>query len=773
MIKHLTESALIHLLAIFNDCWSQGFFPQCWKSAVTVTIPKPGKNLDELKSYRPISLLSTVGKLLERIVSTRLQSITQNILPPEQAAYRVTRSAEDVLLSLTQYAADGFQKRKPAERTTLACVDYSAAFDRVWHLGLINKMSNSLPGRYVRFARSFLVNRTFRVRIGSTLSRTNTQKNGTPQGSCLSPMLFILYTADLPAHIHATSDTIKVGMYADDVAVWSRSSNLASSQAEVQLALDAITEWSDLNYMTLNPTKSEAILLTPDTHEHKHILDLKIRGINILTPDTITYLGVAIDHGLFFHTHAANLAASVCRRTRAMSTLRGQSWGITAEDLARLHSTFVLPKLRYCLPAFGAHLSAASTKKIDIAILKGARITTGLHKGTQNDAVWIESHGVTFETEIRRACLISHEKSLRIDARNPRAVAAVEITNTRLPNRKNSRSLSLELLDNMELPTARLPLIELTPPWMELRIKCATSLPIAIQKSDANIRTVAEQAIRSHFPVDLCIYTDGSAESGTANGGSAAVFTRGDPSSPIRLKTLKEPAGAACSSYVCELLAIKMALQECARKHTNCSILIISDSQSAISAIQSSSFATHPHIAEIGRLASSLLQVTAAYCPSHIGVIGNEWADVEASAAAAMDQDSTAIDFASARTYITRQINNPAPTHPLTVEVFSRGAGTKHLLQEESHRREIRRIRSGHSMSLASYRHRLDDTISDSCRFCGIEPESISHLFRCGSLSTPLIRAFGVARPHISVLTLDEDGSRAYLLDIGVFDSDV
>jgi ribonuclease HI len=771
MIKHLTESALIHLLAIFDDCWSQGYFPQCWKSAITVTIPKPGKCLSEMKSYRPISLLSTVGKLLEKIISTRLQSITQQILPPEQSAYRSTRSAEDVLLSLTQYVSDGFQKRKPAERTTLACVDYSAAFDRVWHLGLIRKMSHSLPGRYVRFVRSFLCNRTFRVRIASSLSRTNVQKNGTPQGSCLSPMLFILYTADLPAHIHAASNSTKVGMYADDVAVWNRSSNLAHSQSEIQKALDAITEWSDHNYMSLNPSKSEAILLTPSTHEHKHDLDLKIRGVRILTPKTITYLGVAIDHGLFFHTHAANLVASVGRRTRAMGMLSGQNWGVTAEDLARLHSSFVLPKLRYCLPAFGAHLSPASITKINTAILKGARITTGLLYGTPNDAIWIESRGIAFNTEIKRACLISHEKSLRMDDTNPRAIAATEASSIRLPNKKSSRAMSQELLDQMDLPTERLPLVELVPPWMEHNIKCKASLPTATKKTDANIRTVAELAIRSHLPVDICIYTDGSAEAGSANGGSAAVFTKGDPSSPIRLKVLKEPAGAACSSYVCELLAIKMALQECAKSFSNSSILIISDSQSAISAIQSSSFATHPYIAEIGRIASSLPVVSAIYCPSHVGVIGNEWADEEARAAAAMDQYTTAIDFPSARCFIKQQITNPAPNHQLTRDVFSLGLVTRNLLSDETCRREMRKIRSGHSIRLAAFRHRLDDSISESCRFCHIEPETITHLLCCKSLSSQLRNSFGTRRPPLSILATDERSAHTYLTDIGVFDA--
>jgi hypothetical protein len=284
-------------------------------------------------------------------------------------------------------------------------VDYSAAFDKVWHLGLIRKMSRTVPGRFTRFTRSFLTNRLFKVRIGTSLSRTNVQKNGTPQGSCLSPMLFLLYTADLPDHIRSTSDSIRIGIYADDVAVWSRSSIIAETQADVQKALDAIAVWSKLNYMSINPTKSEGILFTPSTREHKTVLDLKINDIPIRTPDTITYLGITFDKGMFFHKHAKILSDSISQRTRALSLLAGQNWGITSDDLSHLHTSFVLPKMRYSLSAFGAHLSNASKKKLDTAILKGCRLSTGLYSGSPNDAVWIESRATTVDTEIRRAVL--------------------------------------------------------------------------------------------------------------------------------------------------------------------------------------------------------------------------------------------------------------------------------------------------------------------------------------------------------------------------------
>jgi ribonuclease HI len=770
MLKHITAKALQHLLALFNDAWSQGSFPHCWRTAITVTIPKPGKKLDELKSYRPISLLSCVGKLLERIISTRLQAITQQVIPPEQSAYRVSRSSEDSLLSLIQYAADGFQKKKPAERTTLACVDYSAAFDRVWHIGLIKKLSFSVPARYVRFVRSFLTNRVFRVRIGTTTSRANVQKNGTPQGSCLSPMLFVLYTSDLPAHIHASSDSVQVGVYADDVAVWSRSADLAISEGKVQSALDAISDWSYKNYMSINPSKSEGILLTSNTHEHKHLLNLKIRGIPIRTPDSVTYLGITIDRGLFFHKHAANLAATICQRTRAMAMLSGQNWGITTSDLSRLHLSFVLPKIHYCLAAFGAHLSNASILKVDTAILKGCRVTTGMYRGSPNDAIWIESKGTTFTTEVKRACLISYEKSLRSVSSNPRAVAASQAANNRLPNRKNSRSMSLELIDEIDMPTERLSLVELVPPWRQQNISCTPTLPTTMKKSDDNIRAAAEEAIRSHYPTDICIYTDGSAESGTTNGGSSAVFTKGDPSAPIRLKTLRQPAGSTCSSYVCELLAIKIALQECVRTYPTSSILIISDSQSAIAAIQGGSFAVHPHIAEIGLLASRLTQVAAAFCPSHIGVIGNEWADAEANAATKLDQNTAAVDFASAKSYIQRQIKNPPPTHPHTLEVFSQGLVASNFHPDENCRREMRRIRCGHTKYLAAFRHRLNSDVSDLCRFCNAKPETIKHVLTCGKLTREIRDHFGTRRLTLSSTAEDEAGVYGFLADVGIFD---
>jgi ribonuclease HI len=334
--------------------------------------------------------------------------------------------------------------------------------------------------------------------------------------------------------------------------------------------------------------------------------------------------------------------------------------------------------------------------------------------------------------------------------------------------------MSCELLESVDLPTERLPLTQLTPPWLQTKITCTPSFSSEVNKADPAIKVEAERVIRDHSATtDICVYTDGSATGGFINGGSAAIFTMGDPSAPVRLKTLMQPAGAACSSYTCELLAIKIALEECVTHHPHANILIVSDSQSAISAIQGGAFAPHPYVADISRLASDLQLVHATYCPSHIGVIGNEWADVAANTAATMDQHNTAVDFQSSKRHIIRSINNPAPTHHLTSEVFKEGFTKRNFLPNEVDRKEMRRIRCGHSKLLAAYRNRLDPSASDSCRFCDDNPETITHLLRCPALAIPLQQQFGEPEAPVSTTATDEIGAHAYLCKIGVIDADL
>ena len=164
MLKHLPRSGMDLLLYTFNLSWSSHSFPSIWKTSSIIPIHKMGKPLDSPASFWPISLISCVSKLFERIILSRLLFFLESnsILSRRQAGFRPGRSTLDQILYLSQSISDGFNKPRPGSRTILSTIDFSKAFDSVWHPALFHKLiSAGLPPCFARCTQSFLSDRRF------------------------------------------------------------------------------------------------------------------------------------------------------------------------------------------------------------------------------------------------------------------------------------------------------------------------------------------------------------------------------------------------------------------------------------------------------------------------------------------------------------------------------------------------------------------------------------------------------------------------------------
>ena len=223
MLKHLPRSGMDFLLHIFNLSWSSHSFPSIWKTSSFIPIHKMGKPLDSPASFRPISLTSCVSKLFERNILSRLLFFLESnsILSPRQAGFRPGRSTLDQILYLSQSISDGFNKSRPGSRTILSTIDFSKAFDSVWHPALFHKLiSAGLPPCFRRWTQSFLFDRRACVVYQNHKSRSFRVRRGVPQGSILGPVLFSLFINDLPASLPFS---VSCSLYADDLAIWSSS----------------------------------------------------------------------------------------------------------------------------------------------------------------------------------------------------------------------------------------------------------------------------------------------------------------------------------------------------------------------------------------------------------------------------------------------------------------------------------------------------------------------------------------------------------------------
>ena len=237
MLKHLPRSGMDFLLHIFNLSWSSHSFPSIWKTYSIIAINKMGKPLDSPASFRPISLTSCVSKLFERIILSRLLFFLESnsILSPRQAGFRSGQSTLDQILFLSQSISDGFNKPRPGSRMILSTIDFSKAFDSVWHAALFHKLiSAGLPPCFARWTRSFLSDRRASVAYIYHNGRSFRVRRGVLQGSVFGPVLFSFFINSLLAFLPSS---VSCSLYADDLAIWSSSPSVPTAVEATQGAL--------------------------------------------------------------------------------------------------------------------------------------------------------------------------------------------------------------------------------------------------------------------------------------------------------------------------------------------------------------------------------------------------------------------------------------------------------------------------------------------------------------------------------------------------------
>src|SRR5580698_2974818 len=236
-----------------------GYFPRQWKMAFGVMLPKPNKDASVVTNYRPISLLDSMGKLFKKVITRRMHRHFQdiNFFNPYQRAYLEKKEASEHIYCLGEEIR--LAKAK-GWTTTVVSLDVEKAFDSVWHDGIRFKLNAmKLPVKLVRLLSSFLTDRTIKVRISHRYSKSVSLEAGTPQGSVLSPLLYLIYVNDLPVE---PSNNCRVGQFADDVNVWTLYRSKKVAFLRLQRALNEIQKWCSKWRIKLNVAKTQLVLFS-------------------------------------------------------------------------------------------------------------------------------------------------------------------------------------------------------------------------------------------------------------------------------------------------------------------------------------------------------------------------------------------------------------------------------------------------------------------------------------------------------------------------------
>lgn len=229
-----------YIRALFEQCLRLGHHPLCWRQAEVVMIPKGGKrDLTSVRDWRPIALLSCLSKGLERLVAARLSylALDRGVLHPNQVSALLKRSSTDLAVALTHDIESALIAGKVV---TLTTSDIKGAFDSV----LRNRMALRLREQgwahgLVDYVHTFMSDRTARVRLQQTLTEPFELLCGLPQGSPLSPILFLLYTEP----IYRLSEPDRRFGYADDVAHISVGNTLEETAARATAKISELTQW--------------------------------------------------------------------------------------------------------------------------------------------------------------------------------------------------------------------------------------------------------------------------------------------------------------------------------------------------------------------------------------------------------------------------------------------------------------------------------------------------------------------------------------------------
>jgi hypothetical protein len=367
LLKACLNSLLFPITTIVNLSLSESIFPPSYKHAIVhPLLKKPSLPSEELSSYRPISNLNFISKIIERIVANRINQHLQSFpsISSNQSAYRKFHSTETALLRITN---DILLAANNQKITALILLDLSAAFDTIDYHILLSRLSITfgITGNALSFLSTYLLNRTQSIVIGPNhdSSPPSPLLTGVPQGSVLGPLLFCLYTTPLSTTL--SDFPVTPHFYADDTQLYISfsSADLTVSLQKLTSALDHTYTWLTTNRLSVNPTKTEFLIIgTPQQRSKVLSASVIFQGNELKPTSEARNLGITFDSNLTYTKHISNVCRSSFFHIRQLRQIRSS---IDTNSAIILANALVSSKLDYCNSLYySPKFPTAATKRL-------------------------------------------------------------------------------------------------------------------------------------------------------------------------------------------------------------------------------------------------------------------------------------------------------------------------------------------------------------------------------------------------------------------------
>jgi len=441
-----------HITKLFELSLELGKIPDSWRIARIVPLRKPGKpDYTIAKAYRPISLLSTLGKAMEGVIAERLSYVaeTHGLLPKNHFGARKNRSTVQALTLLQESIYNAWRERKVL---SMVSFDVKGAYNGV-NIGVLEHRlrRRRIPEQLIRWIIDFCSNRKASVMVnGHVTEIADIPQAGLPQGSKVSPMLFVFFNADLvTSRLNRNEGAMA---FVDDYTAWvSGSSDVDNARRLQETIIPKAEEWERTSGATFEADKTSLIHFTRREYDMHSTLTMK--GEVILPQKEVKVLGVVLDRKLRFNAHIARTAKEGIAAALALKRLHGTG----PKTARRLFTALLAPAMDYASPVWSARATRKGLAALNVAQRIGAQAIVGAFRTVSLARAEAEASVVPLEERWQKHRNLFWIKANTLPGENPLARV---VSRTRLGTKRYLSPL-MEIARNMaEIHTTQLPAID-------------------------------------------------------------------------------------------------------------------------------------------------------------------------------------------------------------------------------------------------------------------------------------------------------------------------